>query len=323
MTQRDLMTKFSVSQATVSMALNNNPAISEKLRRDIQQAAAEMGYRPNLAGQMLRKGKSNLLGVILPSLYYSFYSELLAELHIYAQKRGYVIMLEHCESYKDFTFAMQSMERFNVAGIMAVCAAEWLAEWKGREIPFVLLHGNALPDTLKNKVSQVYPDMYQSGYDLADYLISSGRKHLLYLGKNNDRESRFCGFSARCAAAGIMDLPAIPGRENTTEMGYELAEKILQIFPETDAVAVHNDNMAMGVLRYFWEKRIDVPGRVAVAGFDNIREDTYTTPALTSIGPDRGCFARQALDELLMQIAFPEHHQEIKVRCELKARESA
>lgn len=323
MTQRDLMVKFSVSQATVSMALNNNPAISEKLRREIQQAAAEMGYRPNLAGQMLRKGRSNLLGLILPSLYYSFYSELLAELHLYAQKCGYVIMLEHGESRKEFMSAMQSMERFNVAGIMAVCAAEWLAEWKGRKMPVVLLHGSALPPELKNTVSQVYPDMFQSGYDLAGYLLSRGRKNLLYLGKNNDRESRFRGFVSRCAESGIIDVPAIPSGENTTESGYELAGKILQDFPRADAVAVHNDNMALGVLRYFWEKRIDVPGRIAVAGFDNIREDAYTTPALTSIGPDRGCFARQALDELLAAITSPGHRQEIKVRCELKPRESA
>ena len=323
MTQRDLMVKFSVSQATVSMALNDNPAISQKLRREIQQAAAEMGYRPNLAGQMLRKGRSNLLGVILPSLYYSFYAELLAELHIQAQQRGYLILLEHCESRKEFLSAMQSMDRFNAAGVMAVCAAEWLQELDNRKIPMVLLHGKTLPPELGSVVSQVYPDMYQSGYDLADYLLTSGRKNPVYLGKVDDREARYRGFTARCAAAGIAYVPAISGGENIADAGYKLTAEVLKNHPDADAIAVHNDNMAIGVLRYLWEKRIDVPGRIAVAGFDNIREDAYTTPALTSIGPDCRSFAREALDELIMAISTPGHRREIKVHCELKVRESA
>ena len=96
MTQRDLMELFSVSQATVSMALKNNPRISLKLRQEIQKAAREMGYCPNPAGQLLRKGKSNLIGVILPSLYYSFYAEFLEELHNYIQNCGYVLLMKNC-----------------------------------------------------------------------------------------------------------------------------------------------------------------------------------------------------------------------------------
>ena len=175
MTQRDLMAKFSVSQATISMALNDNPAISLKLRREIQKAADEMGYRPNLAGQMLRKAKSNLLGVLLPSLHYSFYAELLAELHLCAQRRGYVILLEHCEDRESFVAAMRNIKRFNAAGVMAVCAPEWGADLLGGKMPAVLLQGRALPESLADKVSQVCPDMYQSGHDLAAHLLKSGR----------------------------------------------------------------------------------------------------------------------------------------------------
>ena len=73
MTQREFAQLVHVSQATVSMALKDSPEISLKMRRHIQGLAEKLGYRPNLAGQLLRKGKNNLIGVILPSMEYSFF----------------------------------------------------------------------------------------------------------------------------------------------------------------------------------------------------------------------------------------------------------
>ena len=74
MTQREFARMLHVSQATVSMALKDSPEISLKMRRHIQAFARRVGYRPNLAGQLLRKGKNNLIGVIMPSMQYSFYA---------------------------------------------------------------------------------------------------------------------------------------------------------------------------------------------------------------------------------------------------------
>lgn len=323
MTQRDLMELFSVSQATVSMALKNNPRISLKLRQEIQKAAREMGYCPNPAGQLLRKGKSNLIGVILPSLYYSFYAEFLEELHNYIQNCGYVLLMKNCETREGFAAAMQSMKQFNVSGIMAVCALDWIKTLLDKSIPTVLLLGHDFTPDPQFRLSQVYPDMYQCGYDLADHLLKQGRKHPAFLGKIDNAELRFRGFDARIKKSGIAETPFIHCAKGTTLDGYNLIRSLLEQFPETDAVAVHNDNMAVGALRWLWEQRIDVPGRIAVTGFDNIREDAFTTPALTSIGPDCRKFAKTAFDELRKMISDPTHQSKIKIHCKLTVRESA
>ena len=60
MTQREFAKLLNISQAAVSMALNDSPEISLERRRHIQELAEKLGYRPNLAGQLLRRGRSNL-----------------------------------------------------------------------------------------------------------------------------------------------------------------------------------------------------------------------------------------------------------------------
>ena len=84
MTQREFAKKLSVSQATISMALKDSPAISKELRDKIRQMAAEVGYSPNVAGQLLRRGKNNLLGVIFPKVQTTYYSDLLLEIFLCA-----------------------------------------------------------------------------------------------------------------------------------------------------------------------------------------------------------------------------------------------
>ena len=56
------------------------------------------------------------------------------------------------------------------------------------------------------------------------------------------------------------------------------------------------DDQAIGVLRAARELRIDVPGELAVAGFDDVKEAALTDPPLTTVGSDREAMARAAVD---------------------------
>ena len=92
MTQKEIAQQLNISQTTVSQALSGRGRMSEKLRATIQNLAAKEMYTPNIAGQLLRQGKSNLIGVIFNARFEEFYAELHAELLKMFQQRGYLLL---------------------------------------------------------------------------------------------------------------------------------------------------------------------------------------------------------------------------------------
>ena len=91
MTQKEIARKLNVSQATVSMALKGSARISQTLRDSVRKLADDSGYLPNLAGQLLRQGRCNVIGIVFPSLVNSFYAELYQELQRKLQPHGYLL----------------------------------------------------------------------------------------------------------------------------------------------------------------------------------------------------------------------------------------
>jgi LacI family transcriptional regulator len=76
-------------------------------------------------------------------------------------------------------------------------------------------------------------------------------------------------------------------------------EKLLDRYPDMDAVFVANDQMALGAMQFFAEKRICIPEDVGIVGFDNIAESAFFSPALTTIQQDQHNVARIAVEELI------------------------
>ena len=321
MTQREFAKMINVSQATVSMALNDSPEISLKMRRHIQEMAHKVGYRPNLAGQLLRKGRTNLIAVLLPSIQYGFYAELLEQIYIYAQKCGYIIFWECCDNEETFAYAVKTIKQYNVAGIIASARLEWVENYVKNATPTILInseHGEDFPAWLAN----VCPNMYSCGRQVAEYLIEKGRKKLVFAGYGILTEDRFRGICDVCNEKGIPAPEILDDQENSAKTGYEAAGDLLKKYPDCDALIAHNDNVAIGILRRFYEEKISVPERIAVVGFDNITAGSFTAPALTSIGAGFDIFAKTVIDELLKIISGSRSKRKIRLECKLNIRES-
>ena len=76
-------------------------------------------------------------------------------------------------------------------------------------------------------------------------------------------------------------------------------EKLFDQFPEMDAIFVGNDQMALGVLQFFAEKKIRIPEDIGIVGFDNIAESAFFSPALTTVQQDQHKVAKVAVEELI------------------------
>ena len=100
-------------------------------------------------------------------------------------------------------------------------------------------------------------------------------------------------------------------------------EELLATGEKFDAVFALNDTLALGAVRALTAHGIRIPDDVAVAGFDNIDEASYSSPTLTTVDPNRVQIARKAVELLVRRMAGDDsEHQEIVAPHELHVRES-
>jgi DNA-binding LacI/PurR family transcriptional regulator len=81
--------------------------------------------------------------------------------------------------------------------------------------------------------------------------------------------------------------------------GHRAAAEILRRWPDTDAVYAISDAPALGVLAALGGSGVDVPGDIAVAGFDDIPFAELSRPALTTASHPVSRIATAAAEAVL------------------------
>ena len=321
MNQKLIAEKLNISQATVSMALKGSPRISRALSETIRKLAEDSGYHPNLAGQLLRQGRSNVIGVILPSLVNKFYAELFQELQKLLTPRGYLLYFSQIQEKGGLEQLADYLKKLRVAGVIAIgnIAGE-LFPMCSRDTALVFYGGDK---PLNLAASQILPDRFQAGLEMTRYLIARGRRRIAFLGVSSQEEQRFRGYCRALNEAGIPFRPelAVPGRDSLNS-GYEMMRSVLAGSPDTDGVFAHNDEIAIGAMRAAGEAGYSIPGRLSLAGFDNIETGRYLHPALTTVDQPREAIAELLAEELLASMNDSARHRLVTVPCRLIIRES-
>ena len=110
----------------------------------------------------------------------------------------------------------------------------------------------------------------------------------------------------------------------TRASGAAAAHSLLIRNDPPDGVFCFSDELALGVLRTFYEQGVRVPSDVQVVGFDDIEEARFATPSLTSIRPDKAKIAEIAGEMLIQRLHVPEAKpRNVRVSYDLIVRESS
>ena len=100
-TIRDVARKANVSVATVSRVVNNKGYVHKETKELVQQIIKELNYSPNQLARSLSNKHSNIIGVIVPHIGTSFYSDLLEGIESVALASGYKVMLCSSQDSKE------------------------------------------------------------------------------------------------------------------------------------------------------------------------------------------------------------------------------
>lgn len=285
---RDVAEHAGVSGQTVSRVANGMGNVAKKTQERVEQAMAELGYRPNIAARALRSGEFRSIAVV------AFDADSLGNVRTIsaigneAARRNYAIELIQIQSAggasgaADFSWAMRRLWQEAVDGIILILEttdATAAALRMPDNVPVVIV--DAGPD---RRYPAVDAHQEQGALLAVDHLLELGHPtvwHVAGPAISNAAAARRRAWQSRLEGLGRVVPPVVLG-DWTPESGYR-AGLTLAENPEATAVFVANDQMALGVLRAFHEKGIPVPDRVSIVGFDDMAESAQFWPPLTTV----------------------------------------
>lgn len=296
-TIRDVAARAGVSVATVSRVFNQKGPVREETVRRVMDVAGELQYVPHAGARSLSTRSTRTIGVVLPDLHGEFYSEVIRGIDLAARASGYHLLLSGSHADREEMRAVITAVRGLVDGLIVMSPDLDPAALCGElppGIPAVLLNAKA------DGRPSITIDNAGGARDVVRHLVSLGHTNIAFISgpaHNNDAEQRRRGFRAGARQHGVH---AVEIAGNFTEQsGYEAANRILALEPRPTAVFAANDSMAIGALSGFRDAGVDVPGKMALVGFDDIPIARFLDPPLTTVKVPIAELGRRGLQILL------------------------
>lgn len=282
----DVAKAAGVSTATVSRVINQSGRVSPVTLEKVNQAMAQMGYRPNTAAQSLASNRSNCLGMVVSWLDSPFYGPVMAAAEDATRplNKHLLIASAHGSEAKEKDAVDYLISR-GVDGL--ILATERLSEdylvALSRRIPIYIVNHHI--DSLKSRCSFI--DNELGSYMATRHLLELGHRKIICTAGDKfkqDARERVQGYIRAMSEFGIQVKDSwIDHQPFELNGGFQAIKNIHQRGVKFTAVVAGNDEQAFGVMEYIYSLGLSVPGDVSVMGFDNIQTAFYMRPKLSTI----------------------------------------
>ncbi|HSF62880.1 MAG TPA: LacI family DNA-binding transcriptional regulator [Paracoccaceae bacterium] len=301
----DVARQAGVSPMTVSKVLRDTGRVSAETRARVKRAADELGYVPNGLAGALAARSTPIVGVLIPSVSDGVYAEVLAGINAVLRPQGFQTFIGETFFNPDIEAALlRTMLPFRPAGlILAGGIARTPAADRlllHRATPAVQIWDGDNP-ALDATVGLSHRE---AGRMAARHFLDLGARHCAYVGAQLQADIcarlRLEGFREGLAEAGATLIEVTdPDLPRQTDTGRDLTARLLSQGVQVDAIHFLNDAMALGGLRQLFAAGIDVPGDVAVMGFNGTSCATAVRTRLTTLDLPRDQIGRRAAQAIL------------------------
>jgi len=304
---REIAQRAGVSVATVSRVLNGVPRVNAATKARIQAILDAMSYVPHGAARTLSSHRSSTIGIIVPLLGTTVFSEAVQAIEERLQEMHYYLLTasNNYEPDKELDLARAMIER-GVDGVVLV---------GGTHVPalYTMLDQARVPAVQtfvvdpQSKLPSVGFDNYTPAYDLTSHLIALGHRDFAVLhGMRRNPDwitSRFGGIVDCLRTQNIAPDPALVVQVSPTVAGGRRGfDALLRTGRRFTAIVCTGDVAAIGALIEARHRNIVVPDQISVTGFHDLELATHTDPPLTTVHAPVREMARQAANILIAHI---------------------
>lgn len=308
-TSQDVARRAGVSQSAVSRVFTPGASVSAKTAERVREAAAELGYRPNVLARSLITGRSRIIGLVVGYLENFFYPHALEKLSKALQAEGYHILVFMAQqSVENVDRVLEEILDYQVDGVIMASASMSSAlatHCRAAGIPVVLFNR----DQDDERLSSVTSDNVKGGRKVAEFLAAADHRNIGYIAgweAASTQRDREAGFRQGLAEAGLEIAVREVGNYDQ-ETAREAARRMFARKTRPDAVFVANDHMAfavMDVLRF--ELGLQVPEDVSVVGYDDVPLSVWPAYDLTTVRQRANAMVEETVRILLERIETPE-----------------
>ncbi|WP_273854332.1 substrate-binding domain-containing protein [Guptibacillus spartinae] len=260
-----------VSPSTVSRVLNGYAYVSKEKEEAVWKAINETKYRKNINAVHLRKGKTFLIGVVIPFTNHPYFGQLIEGISEMAIEHHYNLVLFQTNYHEKKEIEALNMLKHKQIDALLICSRTSPL----KTIKEYLDYGQIVlcEDTKEESISSTFVDHYQAFTMALSYLHKNGHTKIGYCigrrsGANSQkRERAYKDFMQR--KNGILREDHIFEDCLYFEDGEHVVKQIMEMEDSPTALLVTSDQVAAGILVSCENKQLSVPDDLALIGFDN------------------------------------------------------
>jgi len=327
----DVAKKAGVSPSTISRVMNAPEIVAEDTRQKVINAIKELAYIPNMMAANMPKKRTNSIGLIIPDITNTFFSNLIRGVQDVCEKQRYsVLVVNSDDSQEKEGRYLKLLYSRRVDGVILTVAGYREKEFPEEELSLLKKMNIVLIDREINGFTApiVKINNFSGAYSAVKYLLKMGHKKIMYLAgikgtrTNQEREKAYL---AALEDANINWKKEIVGNFHL-DVAYQ---KIMYYWPQLKnsdelptAIFAANDLMAIGALKAFAQLKVRVPEDISIIGFDNIPFSDCTYPPLTTIAQPTYPMGQKAVETLLKMIDKKKIKKSVEFKTDLIERES-
>ena len=307
-TIHDIAKELNTTASTVSRALQDNPRISQKMRKKVKELARKLDYQPDFRALSLRTGSGRTIGVLVPQVDRHFFATVLRGIDEVATQANYNVLI--CQSYESLAkeqVLTRSLLGGKVDGLIASVSIETkdakdFEPFVSKGVPLVFF------DRVLNSIqaSKVVIDDYKGAVLAVEHLISKGCRRIAHFSGPQHIQvyaNRTKGYLDTLKKFELQeDLNLIFNGVITRETGCKAMQEILKMSTRPDGLFSSGDYSALGAMLCAIEAGLKVPEDIAFVGFANEPFGSIITPTLTSIDQHALEMGKQAALLLIEEI---------------------
>lgn len=299
----DVAVVAGVSHQTVSRFIKGH-RVGDKSRSRVELAIAELGFQPSSAARALATRRSLRIGALTYEMDQLGPITVLTGASAAARAAGYVLDIVSLDPFdpESVNEAIGLINQRDLAGILAFAPNDTVrSRLEEADFRVPVYFENATDE----HVDIDNPNLnLRAGILAAEHLLELGHRDIAHLAGPEDWSAarlRTRGFTETLARVGHSPSFVRSGHWSA-QFGFDGAQEMLRLAPQTTALFASNDQMAIGAISAITEAGLRIPEDISIIGIDGTPESPFTVPSLTTIPMYFAEQGQHSFDALLAQI---------------------
>lgn len=299
----DVAKRANLSKTTVSRVLNKRGYLSQKTIDKVYQAMEELDYHPNVVARQLYKNKTDLIGILLPTVANPFFGELTAALEDRLYQQGFKVIIGNSMNnpQKEADYLQQLLIK-QVDGLIVGSHNQGIQQYRHAGLPVVSI------DRIMNQdIPVIASDNYRGGQLATERLIAQGVRKIIHTNGPHDlatpAQRRRLAYEDSMKEHNLQPITYELDFNISTIDKDKVFQRIFVEHPDVEAIFASNDTDAVQIIQLAQAGGRQVPRDLLVIGYDGTQLVRELVPQLTTIIQPIAQIAQTAVEVLQRRLA--------------------